>query len=118
MPQSITVGTPTQVFSGARLEQHRLRKRLTQHDLASRLRARGFGTTQATVSRWESGQQPHAGVLPALAAELDCLIGDFYGEDEDEDADAPLSRDEMELYLSLRARVKRHSQRATEIAAP
>jgi len=115
------VGSRTQVFSGSKLERRRLAKHLTQHDLASRLRARGFGTTQATLSRWESkGHQPHAAVLPALAEELDCLIGDFYAADadtDDDEEDSPLSRDEMDLYLALHARVQRQMQHAKEGAA-
>lgn len=117
MSYSATVEAQTQVFSGSRLEERRLRRRLTQHDLASRLRSRGFGTTQTTISRWESGQQPNAAVLPALAIELDCSIGELYGpagDPDDEEADAPLSRDEMDLYLSLHARVSRLSQRVDE----
>lgn len=87
----------TQTFSGTALEALRERRKLTQHDLASALRIRGFGTTQTTVSRWESGQQPHASVLPALAAELGCSIGDLYaleGDEDEEAASMALSREE------------------------
>lgn len=91
----------TQMFSGVRLEALRNERRLTQHDLASRLRERGFGTTQTTVSRWESGQHPNGAVLPALAAELGCAIADLYGDDEDEEAASmSLSRDEKVQQLS------------------
>lgn len=74
-----------QTFSGSRLRDLRTARKLTQHDLASGLRRRGFGTTQTTVSRWEDGQQPNARVLPALAAELGCSIVELYGDDDEED---------------------------------
>lgn len=92
----------TQTFSGVRLEALRNKHRFTQHDLASRLRERGFGTTQTTISRWESGQQPNGAVLPALAAELGCAIADFYGDDADDEeaASMALSREEKVLKLS------------------
>lgn len=114
MPYLATVKTMT--FSGRRLEELRSRRRLTQHDLASGLRARGFGTTQTTVSRWEHGQQPDGVVLPALAAELECSISDFYAPDseDDEEADSPLSHDDVDLYLSLHARVMRQTRREAE----
>jgi len=67
----------------------KLRGRTTQTDLADRLRARGFGTTQTTVSRWESGQQPRAYVLPALAAELGVSVQELFVDDDDEEASLP-----------------------------
>lgn len=96
-----------QTFSGQQLRRLRTAARLTQHDLASRLRKRGFGTTQTTISRWEDGQQPLSGVLPSLAAELDCSIADFYaGEDDDEEAASmPLTRDEQDMLVALIARI-------------
>lgn len=91
----------TQTFSGVKLEALRKSRHLLQHDLASRLRERGFGTTQTTISRWESGQQPNGAVLPALAAELGCAIADLYGDDEDEEsASMALSREEKVQQLS------------------
>jgi len=72
---------------GERLKQIREARRLTQHDLAHRLRQRGFGTTQTTVSRWESGQAPRGYVLAALAAELGVTVDELLGSsDEDEEA--------------------------------
>lgn len=68
-------------FSGQRLEE--LRGLKTQTDLASGLRKRGFGTTQTTISRWESGQMPHSSVLPALAAELNCTVDELYADADD-----------------------------------
>lgn len=72
-------------FSGRRLEQLRNGLRLTQHDLATRLRQRGFGTTQTTVSRWEAGQMPQASVLPALAEELGVEMQELFGDSSDEE---------------------------------
>lgn len=72
-------------FSGNTLRRLRDDRRLTQHDLASALRKRGFGTTQTTVSRWEDGQQPHASVLPALAAELGVSMDALYADDDPEE---------------------------------
>jgi transcriptional regulator with XRE-family HTH domain len=76
-----------------------LRGRRTQTDLASALRLRGFGTTQTTVSRWESGQAPRGSVLPALAAELGVTVDELLSvSDDDEEAAAmqPLGGDIMQ----------------------
>jgi len=87
-------------FSAERLKELRANQRLTQHDLASKLRTRGFGTTQTTVSRWEDGQQPHSAVLPELAAALGVEIDDLYGSDDDEEADLLRALDvSMRSYL-------------------
>lgn len=67
----------------------KLRGRLTQTDLANRLRDRGYGTTQTTVSRWESGQEPRAYMLPVLAEVLGVTVDDLYEPYEDEAGDAP-----------------------------
>lgn len=66
-------------LSGERLRVLRNAARLTQHDLATKLRRRGFGTTQTTVSRWEDGQLPHSSVLSALADELGVSLADLLG---------------------------------------
>lgn len=94
-------------FSGTRLET--LRGRKTQTDLANGLRSRGFGTTQTTVSRWESGQMPHSSVLPALAAELGCSVDELFADSDDAEAAQPMSlepltRDESDLLVDLMAR--------------
>lgn len=73
-----------QRWSGQRLVD--LRGRKTQTDLANALRERGFGTTQTTISRWESGKVPRGYVLPALAAELGCSVDELFVEDEAEAA--------------------------------
>lgn len=78
---------PVRTFSGERLRRFRSARRLTQHDLASELRSRGFGTTQTTISRWEDGQQPHSGVLPSLADVLQIEMEELYGSDDDEESD-------------------------------
>lgn len=87
-----------QNFSGRRLKELRDQKRLTQHDLASKLREHGFGTTQTTISRWEDGQQPQTRVLAVLARELGCKIGEFY-VDEDDDESSRIRRIAAELVL-------------------
>lgn len=74
----------SQRFSGTKLEAIRGKK--TQTDLANALRERGFGTTQTTISRWESGQVPHSRVLPALAETLGCRIEELFDEDDAEAA--------------------------------
>lgn len=50
------------------------------------MRKRGHGTTQTTVSRWESGQVPHASMLPSLAAELGCTVDELFDDDDEEAA--------------------------------
>ena len=90
-------------FSPEKLEK--LRGKRTQTDLAYALRRRGFGTTQTTISRWESGQEPRSLVLPALAAELGVKVDELYDGDEDEEvSSSPLARD---LASVLQAEVAR-----------
>lgn len=73
-------------FSGARLREIREANRLLQHDLADRLRKRGFGTTQVTVSRWENGQAPRSSVMAALADELGVKVDELYQDEEESEA--------------------------------
>lgn len=93
-------------FSPEKLEK--LRGRRTQTDLAYALRRRGFGTTQTTVSRWESGQEPRSQVMAALAAELGVKVDELYEGEDDEDAssmddlDTPLMRAVREVEQRLR----------------
>lgn len=94
----------TRKVSGGRLVE--LRGRTTQTDLASALRKRGHGTTQTTISRWESGQQqPHASVLYDLAAELGCTVDELYGDDAEESRVLP-GPEEMVFALISRARAE------------
>lgn len=88
---------------GETLKRVRESKNLTQHDLASRLRERGYGTTQTTVSRWESGQEPRGYVLAALAEELGVKVDELFGADEDEEAASmqPFSGDIGEMFTAL-----------------
>jgi len=80
--------------SGSKIRKFREDRKLLQHDLASRLRGRGYGTTQAQISRWEAGQEPRAYVLSALAAELGVKVDDLYGDEDAEAASmAPLAAD-------------------------
>jgi transcriptional regulator with XRE-family HTH domain len=69
----------------------RVRRGLSQQQLADRLGRRGFGTTQETVSRWEHGQQPRGWVREALAEELGVPLDELYGDDDD--ASVHLSQD-------------------------
>lgn len=71
---------------GTRIRELREARKITQHDLADRLRKRGYGTTQTTVSRWESGQVPRGYVAKALAEELGTSLDELYGSDDDEEA--------------------------------
>lgn len=82
-------------FSGTRLRELREDRRILQDDLSHRLRTRGFGTTQAQISRWESGQQPRAYILAALADELGVKVDELYGDDEDEESALPLISDDV-----------------------
>lgn len=70
---------------GSKLARLRTAKKFDQTELATRLRKRGLGTTQATVSRWENGQEPSAYALPAIAAELGVSIEDLYADADEDD---------------------------------
>jgi transcriptional regulator with XRE-family HTH domain len=61
-------------FQGATLRALRQRKTLTLRDLARRL-----GVTYQAVHNWEKGiNDPSAELLPVIAQELACEIGDLY----------------------------------------
>lgn len=89
--------------SGETIRRLREARHLLQHDLASNLRSRGFGTTQVTISRWENGQEPRSHVLPALAAELGVTVEQLYGDEEDEEAALVAAKDDIrdELMAAL-----------------
>lgn len=76
----------TATFQFRRLEHLRLRRGLTQADVAYELRRRhGLKTDQAQIARWEGGQHtPRAGAIPALADVLGCRMDDLYGDDDEE----------------------------------
>ena len=64
------------VFQGATLKSLRQRRSLTLRDLAQRL-----GVTYQAVHNWEKGiNDPSAELLPVIAQELACEIGDLYLE--------------------------------------
>lgn len=79
-----------------------LRGKRTQTDLAVALRQKGYGTTQATVSRWESGQAPRGYVLAALADELGVTIDELYADDDEDAAAAMPLAAEHEFIEALR----------------
>lgn len=98
-------------FSGQRLRD--LRGKRNQTDLAAGLQRRGFGTTQTQISRWESGQSPRRYILPALAAELGCQVGDLFeaADDEEDDLNAPLTRAVLRAVLQDEIRAALIEQR-------
>jgi transcriptional regulator with XRE-family HTH domain len=62
------------LFQGATLKSLRQRRRLTLRVLAQRL-----GVTYQAVHNWEKGvNDPSADLLPMIAHELECEIGDLY----------------------------------------
>jgi transcriptional regulator with XRE-family HTH domain len=62
------------VFQGVTLKSLRQRQRLTLRALAQRL-----GVTHQAVHNWEKGiNDPSADLLPIIAQELGCEIGDLY----------------------------------------
>jgi len=81
-----------------------LRGNRTQHDLASALRRRGFGTTQTTVSRWESGQTPRSSVVGALADELGVKPDELFDADDEEAASMSSLQDASEMVAVLMPR--------------
>lgn len=89
-------------FSPSNLEK--LRGLRTQSDLAFALRRRGHGTTQTTVSRWESGQEPRAHVLADIAAELGVTVDALFEDDEDDPSSMALTREAEEMVQVLMPR--------------
>ncbi|MBR7827043.1 helix-turn-helix transcriptional regulator [Actinospica sp. MGRD01-02] len=57
-----------------RLRERRRELGLTQIDVVDRLRARGAGLTNRALSAMENGRGLDLGILPDLAAVLDCSI--------------------------------------------
>lgn len=83
--------------NGQRIVEARTKARMTQMDVAFRLRERGHNTGPLQVGRWERGEnEPRSNMIPDLAAVLGVTIESLYersesGEDE-EDEEAALRR--------------------------
>lgn len=108
------------VINGKRLKALRESRRITQHDLASALRRRGFGTTQTTVSRWEDGQSPNSAVLPVLASELGVSLDELYADAEEEepsDMAADLFRQAVAAAVTEELRRREREARRVGVAA-
>jgi transcriptional regulator with XRE-family HTH domain len=70
-----------QTFSPAALRLARLRKGLTQLEVAERCARHGVPASQSLMSHWETGRTaPSPGYLPALAKSLGCKVDDFFAE--------------------------------------
>jgi len=90
----------------ARIYQARLRAKLTQDELAHRLRDRGIKASARYINRWEKGvNAPRADVIPVLAEALEVSISELYQPDDADDEEAasmPNHRDVLEaLHYSL-----------------
>jgi len=117
-----------------RINRARLAAKMTQADVAYRLRERGHKANERSVRRWEGGEHaPHANVVPDLAAVLGFSIEDLYqqnggssGDDEDED-EAALRRaahqmidrghEDIARDLLLRVRVMKQRRESLEDVA-
>ncbi len=100
-------------FSGRRLQEIRLRRGLTQSQLARRAEV---GEKQ--IVRWENDQHvPRADAVGVLASALEVDVGDFYerADDGEEDEESDLvrlaaeleARGQLDMADELRARAKR-----------
>ena len=94
-------------FDGSKLRGARQARGLSQSELGRRI-----GAHVTSISDWERGENSPSGRhIAGIARELGISVGELYGEtpaaDDEEEADAPLSRDEMDLYLALHARLQR-----------
>lgn len=79
-----------------RLRERRRQLALTQVDVVTRLRERGAGLTNRTLSAMENGRGLDLGMLPDLAAVLDCSITYLLGladDPSDWQPDQPLCPD-------------------------
>lgn len=101
-------------FSGENLHRIREQRRILQDDLAHQLRRRGFGTTQATVSRWENGQEPRAHVIGALADILGVTVDELYGDAEEEEDSLSGSAAEQEFLAAIEALIEERIREITE----
>jgi transcriptional regulator with XRE-family HTH domain len=98
------------VFDGKKLRAVRKAMRLSQSELGRRI-----GAHVTSISDWERGENSPSGRhVAGLARELGVTVGDLYGDaaaEDDEESDEPLSREQMDLYLTLHARLQRHIAR-------
>lgn len=106
-----------------RIASARSAAKLTQADVAYRIRQHGHKANERSIRRWESGQHaPHANVVPALAEALGVTIDSLYersdSDDEEEDeavlrrlAHIAIDRDQPDLALAMLERVKVMSAR-------
>jgi transcriptional regulator with XRE-family HTH domain len=106
--------TQVRRLNPARIYQARLRAKLTQDDLAHRLRDHGVKASARYINRWERGvNTPRADVIPVLADALGVAILDLYTPNANDDEEAAravrgsLTRDEYALYGELTARIMR-----------
>ncbi len=113
----------TACVNPGRIYQARLAAKMTQADVAYRIRERGHKANERSIRRWESGQHaPHANVVPALAEALGVSMDALYqvapGDDGEEDeaalrrlAHIAIDRDQPDMALALLARVSVMSAR-------
>lgn len=101
---------------GTKIATLRAAKSYDQTEFATRLRKRGLGATQATVSRWENGQEPRAYALPAIAAELGVAIESLYADGEDE-AESRGMGDHRAMLAALAVALEPFHPRAREASA-
>ena len=82
---------PTATINPKRIFEARDRQKLSQDEVAFRLRKLGHKANSQSIHRWETGQHtPRANIVPDLAAVLGVTIETLYersesGDDEDED---------------------------------
>lgn len=108
----------TACVNPGRLLELRTAAKLTQADVAYRIRQHGHKANERSIRRWESGQHaPHANVVPSLAEALGVSIESLYaqedGADEEEDemhlrrvAHVLIDKGEHQMAIDLIGRVK------------
>lgn len=108
----------TACVNPGRLLELRTAAKLTQADVAYRIRQHGHKANERSIRRWESGQHaPHANVVPSLAEALGVSIESLYaqedGADEEEDkmhlrrvAHVLIDKGEHQMAIDLLGRVK------------
>ena len=108
----------TACVNPGRLLELRTAAKLTQADVAYRIRQHGHKANERSIRRWERGQHaPHANVVPSLAEALGVSIESLYaqedGADEEEDkmhlrrvAHVLIDKGEHQMAIDLLGRVK------------